>query len=257
MIVTKNYFEPPSCEKEILRYAGCRESSQDSLQLFDEHASSAESLESLLAECLDEVLPRLSYKVCYIELPVTITEDICDFGCMSVQSKALAKNLKGCEQVLLFGATIGVEIDRLIAKYGRISPTKALMFQAIGAERIEALCDVFCEEIRKEMQVTWDGSEKNVIMRPRFSPGYGDVPLETQKEIFAILNCGKNIGLTLNDSLLMSPSKSITAFVGIEILEQNKSAERIGKTSNEGEKGFVQQKKCAACDKTDCAYRGI
>ena len=51
--------------------------------------------------------------------------------------------------------------------------------------------------------------------RPRFSAGYGDLPLGVQREIFAALDCPKHIGLTLNDSLLMSPTKSVTAIVGI------------------------------------------
>ena len=80
------------------------------------------------------------------------------------------------------------------------------MFDALATERIEALCDVFCEDIEKEYGKT----------RPRFSAGYGDLPLELQREIFSVLDCPKSIGLTLTDSLLMSPSKSVTAIVGIE-----------------------------------------
>ncbi len=193
MVTTRSYTEPPICKKEILRYAGCKES--------------APEIEALLEECLQEVLPRLSYKLCYSELPLEISDDICDFGCMKVKSKHLVKNLQGCETVVLFAATIGVEIDRLIAKYGRISPSKAVMVQAIGAERIEALCDVFCEEVEGSFQKK---------LHPRFSPGYGDLPLETQKDIFGLLDCSKLIGVSLNDSLLMSPSKSVTAFVGIQ-----------------------------------------
>lgn len=187
MITTKIYSEPKVNRKEILRYAGCKDYSEQG------------DIGVLLEECLKEVLPRLCYKICYLELPLAITDETCDFGCMKVKSKDLVKNLSGCKKVILFAATIGVEIDRLIARYAHISPSKALMFQAIGAERIEALCDVFCEGFR-----------------PRFSPGYGDLPLETQKIMFEVLNCNKSIGISLNDSLLMSPSKSVTAFVGKE-----------------------------------------
>lgn len=224
MVVTKIYTEPPICKKEILRYAGCK-GLEDGL------------LQSLLEECLEEVLPKLSYKVCYIELPITITEELCDFGCMRIQSKDLRKNLLGCEKVILFAATIGVEIDRLILKYGALSPTKAVMMQAIGAERIESLCDLFCEELQRSIQT------KDEVLRPRFSPGYGDVSLEIQNEIFQVLNCSKNIGLCLNNSLLMSPSKSVTAFVGIGKEELASKQKR--------------NHKCLICEKTDCIYRGI
>lgn len=213
MVTTRTYTEPQICKKEILRYAGCKDATPE--------------IEALVDECLKEVLPKLSYKICYTELALGITEDICDLEHMKVESKDLVKNLQGCKKVILFAATIGVEIDRLITKYSHISPSKSLMFQAIGTERIEALCDMFCEG-----------------MRPRFSPGYGDVPLEIQREIFGILNCGRNIGVTLNDSLLMSPSKSVTAFVGVGVTCPKGSADKI-------------KNKCAACEKTDCAYRGI
>ncbi len=192
-MMIKFYDGIPFCEREILRYAGCTRAD--------------DKTEALLNECIKEVQGKVSYKVCYRQLSVSHSEDNCDFELFSLKSKHLAKNLDGCRKAVLFAATIGVEIDRLIAKYGHISPAKALMFQAIGAERIEALCDAFCKDIAKEY---------GVGLRPRFSPGYGDLPLEAQKDIFAILDCGKRIGLFLNDSLLMSPSKSVTAFVGIE-----------------------------------------
>jgi 5-methyltetrahydrofolate--homocysteine methyltransferase len=53
-------------------------------------------------------------------------------------------------------------------------------------------------------------------LRPRFSAGYGDLPLEYQKKIFDLLDPHTQIGLTLNDSYLMSPSKSVTALIGVE-----------------------------------------
>ena len=104
------------------------------------------------------------------------------------------------------------------------------MFQSIGAERIETLCDAFCKDISSELGVT---------LKPRFSAGYGDLPLEAQKDIFRVLDCSKKIGLTLNDSLLMSPTKSVTAIVGIG--------------GNEGETIH----KCSTCSLQDCAFRGV
>lgn len=191
-IITKTVTAPPVCQKELLHYA--------------QIGSDNTSVLNLLTECINESQNKFIYKVCYCLLNVTINDDICNFGTFSVKSKNLAINLKGCSKVLLFGATIGVYIDRLISKYSRISPTKALIFQAIGTERIESLCDTFCGEYSKE---------KNVNLKPRFSPGYGDLSLETQKDIFIILDCPRKIGVTLNESFLMSPSKSVTAFVGI------------------------------------------
>ena len=81
--------------------------------------------------------------------------------------------------------------------------------------------------------------EYNTGLEPRFSPGYGDLPLSAQKNIFAVLDPERRIGLTLNSSLLMSPSKSVTAFVG------------LGNTEKRG------SNKCSLCEKTDCTLRGV
>jgi len=214
-VLTKKYSEPAFCEKEILRYAGCREADDEVLKL--------------MYSCIDEVREKLSYKVCFAESAAYFDGDTCKIGTMEIKSQNLAKCLEKSKSVILFAATIGTEIDRQIAKYSRISPSRALMIQAIGAERVEALCDMFCRDI---------SSEKNISLTPRFSPGYGDLSLKVQKEIFAVLNCSKYIGLTLNDSLLMSPSKSVTAFAGIS------------------DDATVKENKCLNCNKTDCLFRG-
>ena len=189
-IITTTYQAPPINAKEILRYAG---------------GSNDENTINLLNECIIESEKQLVYKICYCKLPINIYDDLCDFGVFSVKSQDLAKNLKNCDSVIIFGATLGVSLDRLIAKYSRISPAKALLLQAFGAERIEALCDAFYADIARGCKI-----------KPRFSAGYGDLPIETQKDIFTTLNLPKNIGLSLSDSLLMSPSKSVTAFIGIQ-----------------------------------------
>jgi len=192
MIFIKNYNESPINQKEILRYIGSNQNKETI---------------KLVEECIDETRDIIKYKVCYCELNVSINNNICDFGSFEISSKNLSQNLKGCKRVIVFGATLGIEFDRIIAKYSKLSPAKALIFQGIGAERTEALCNVFCEDIAKEYGVS---------KRPRFSPGYGDLPLETQREVFSILDCERKIGIILNDSLLMSPTKSVTAFVGLE-----------------------------------------
>lgn len=214
-VLFKNYRDIPVCEKEILRYAGCRTVQSD--------------VSELLKDCLVEVENSLKYQVCYRELEVNITDDKCDFGVFSVCSASLAKHLCGCKRVIVFAATIGFGIDRLITKYSHILPARGLMLQAIGAERIEALCNTFCNDIE---------AETSLNITARFSPGYGDVPLEVQRDIFSLLNCDKYIGISLNNSLLMSPSKSVTAFVGIG-------------------GGNPQKSGCELCTMKDCNLRGV
>ncbi len=185
-VTYKIYNAPPVSEKEILRYAG----------------GGDDTVCELLSECLTEAEGRLSYKVCRTEVPVVICGNSVDMSFAKIISSDLSKNLSGCSKAVIFAATVGPFPDRMVMKYGAVSPAKALLFQAIGAERIEALCDIVSSE--------YDNA------RPRFSPGYGDLPLELQRDIFALLDCPRKIGLTLNESLLMSPTKSVTAIIGIK-----------------------------------------
>ncbi len=169
---------------------------------------SEENLE-LLESCLDELCKGLYYKVCYTELSVNVLENCVKIGETVCHSSGLAKNLQGCRRAVIFAASIGLFPDRCIKKYGSLSPSRALIIDAIGSERVESLCDVFCEDMKKEAE------RRGESLRPRFSPGYGDLSLNAQKDIFALLDPPKNIGVTLSESLLMMPSKSVTAIAGI------------------------------------------
>ncbi len=194
-LVLKTYKAPPVDMREILRYAACPEPTPET--------------EELLRECLSDVLGKLSYRLVYRRFPLRVEEDCCDLGFMTVSSRSLAKHLEGCHAAIVFAATLGISIDREIVRASAASPAHALFYQAIGAERIEALCDEFNAQIEAE------AAENRECTRPRFSPGYGDLPLSVQTPIFAALDCTRKLGLSLNASLLMSPSKSVTAIIGI------------------------------------------
>ena len=97
----------------------------------------------------------------------------------------------------------------MIRRYAMLSPSRALIYQAIGAERVEAACGAFCDEMKQAL------APSGRTLRPRFSPGFGDVSLDIQEQIVRVLDCARKIGVTLNESMLMSPSKSVTAFAGI------------------------------------------
>ncbi len=184
------YNAPPICDADALKYAG--------------GAFSEESVK-LLQRVKEEAKDAFCYKVCYTVCDVCVDGVTVDFGFFKTESAALAKNLSGVKRAVIFAATVGFEIDRLIMKHSRLSPSRALMLGALGAERIEALCDAFCEDIKRV----------HGVCRPRFSAGYGDLSIEVQREIFKLLNPETKMGLTLTDSMLMSPTKSVTAFIGI------------------------------------------
>lgn len=193
MIEKKVYVGFPLKDSEVLRYAGVKKADKETLEL--------------LEECKRELLCEYSLTVCFSVFDVCIDGQICDFGNFCIRSRDLAKLLKDSSKALVFGATAGHELDRMIMKYSRLSPSKALMFQAVGTEIVESGSDAFLSDISKE---------NGFDFTPRFSAGYGDLPLSFQKDIFTYLDLTKRNGMYLNESLIMSPSKSVTAIVGIK-----------------------------------------
>jgi len=170
-------------------------------------------IENVVEEALDNVLRQSTPKVCYKYFAIDIGEKI-EFGFMSVESKELAINLEGCQETVIFGATIGLYTDRQIQKELILSPSKALVYQAVGTAVVEAVCNDFNEWLRHKER------KKGRMLNPRFSPGYGDVALSIQKSICQELSLAKMAGITLTDSLLMVPEKSVTAIIGIRNKEQ-------------------------------------
>ena len=176
-------------EKEILRYAGSKE----------------KSLPQEATQCLKALPDGTAGRVVFALYPIRETQSGLDLGFTETNSEDLRKNLRGCSHIALFAATAGIGFDRQVRKFERLSPARALWYQAIGAAYAEAVCDAFCAELKAEYPE----------IRPRFSPGYGDLPLSMQREIFTALQPEKHIGVTLGENLFMTPSKSVTAIAGI------------------------------------------
>ena len=194
-VFTKRFSLPAIDKKEALRYAGIR----NPLALTEELNKKFDEAVSLLDG-------KISARVCYCELDVE-SSDFC--GSLDIK-----KNLRSSKRVIFFAATVGFDIDRLIAKYEVLSPATALLIDGIGSERIEALCDEFCEEMKEKKR------KDGFSLRPRFSAGYGDLPIEFQKTMFSLLDPPSHIGVTLNDSCLMTPRKSVTAIIGVEKIKE-------------------------------------
>ena len=56
---------------------------------------------------------------------------------------------------------------------------------------------------------------EGLFTRPRFSPGYGDLPLDVQSPLLALTDATRRLGVTLSESNLMNPLKSVTAVIGL------------------------------------------
>ena len=159
-----------------------------------------EATEALLREVIREAENAVDPRICYLECQVAISGDLVDFGVCQAKSRDLAAHLDGTQSAVLFAATVGAKADLMISRFARISPAKELLADAYFTERAEALCDAFTARFNRPER--------------RFSPGYGDLPLEFQKVLFEVLDCPRSIGLTLGENLLMMPTKSVTAVIG-------------------------------------------
>lgn len=185
---------------EVFRYMGY--SLKDRTELIDE-------VRPIVYEVVPELQKFLTPQAVYVSYPLKIENDVLYFDQHQVQSKELARYLRQCSAIYLFAATLGPKIDQQIQKMEKLDPVRGVIMQAAGAMYIEKYCDILCEKIAKDAAI--DGYET----KPRFSPGFADVPLETQKLFFKVLDCSHKIGLTLMDTMIMAPEKSVTAFVGV------------------------------------------
>ena len=191
--------EIPFDEREILRYA-----------MLPSFAPAPEELP--LQECLKAAKGAAQCRAVWRHYPLVRDGEWLDLGVARTDSRDLRQHLEGCGEILLVACTAGAETDRRIARAKLQSPARGLLMHAIGAQQVAGGCDRLCRRLAEafpDRQLT-----------DRFSPGYGDLPLTLQKDVMAALDCAQILGITLTDSLLMTPSKSVTAIIGMKEREE-------------------------------------
>ena len=123
-----------------------------------------------------------------------------------LSGQALPRHLTGCTRAALLAVTLGVEVDNLLRRTEATDLTVSLVLDACATQYVEEYCD----QIEDELHQNADGKS----LTPRFSPGYGDLPLTVQPQLLALLNAQRAIGLTCTDRFILLPRKSVTALVG-------------------------------------------
>ena len=201
------YEEQPVNMVEMLRYSGIPIDAAK--KMLAEGSPLLDHAEKAIALCKN----RLVFKVGYFSAPLRRDEE--DFPILPIDAKSenLKKNLKNCEAYVMFAATVGAGMDRLIRRYEVSDSSMGVFLQGLGAERAETLCNHFCKEVEDE------AAKYGYKTHPRFSPGFGDLPITVQKDFLDALDAGRRLGITLNESYLMNPSKSVTAIIGLEKTE--------------------------------------
>ena len=121
----------------------------------------------------------------------------------------LARHIEGCGSAYLVCGTIGAGFDAFQRSVSVVSGVDALIVQAVGAALVERLMDELEDEIRAELSA-------GESLVSRYSPGYGTFPLEAQRTMLSLLDAPRKVGVSLTDTLLMVPSKSVSAVIGVK-----------------------------------------
>lgn len=208
--------------KEAVRYLG-----------YGNHAIDGRTL-ALISSSFQELEEAAGRRSIYRIFDVSQEEEALLIGTLKINSKNLRRNLKSCEKAYILAATLGVGVDTLLRRYTLTDMARVVILQACAAAMLEEYLDG-CQEILSREQ-----EKDGYYLRPRFSPGYGDFPITHQEQILQILDAPKKIGLSLTAGSMLTPTKSVTAIVGLSKL--NIPCHVQG---------------CEACDKIDCTYRRL
>ena len=164
-----------------------------------------EDVDAAIARCsrviLDTARPRAVYKLFPWDpdRPLRGTE-------FTPGGRDIRKLLRESHHVILFGATLGSEIEQLLRRAQVRDMADAVVLDCCASAAIENVCDNLCTDLQAEL----DG-----YLTDRFSPGYGDFPFAQQPEFCRVLDMSRRIGVNLTPGGLMIPQKSVTALMGV------------------------------------------
>lgn len=181
---------------EIYRYLGCRD------------GIPPDTLKSQVEAAIDKCRRIACARSCFGVYEIAK----CDEGVLLCgtdiifRGNDIAEYLNKVSKCAVAALTLGVSVEREISKLSRFSMSDAVVFDAVCGGVAESFAETVQTDILKET---------GMYTSYRYSPGYGDFPIETQRDIISLLSCDKKIGLTVTDSYMLLPSKSITAVIAL------------------------------------------
>lgn len=128
----------------------------------------------------------------------------------------VTERLKNSFAVYLVAVTLGLPSENYAARYHK-NMSRAVIADACMTAFLERTLDGIEEGFRKKENTS------GYTVTARFSPGYGDFPLESQRGILRLLQAEKLLGIRLNDSLMLYPNKTVTAMMGVTVLTDCKT----------------------------------
>ncbi len=183
--------------EEALRYMGYNENID------------IENIKPILTSCEDELLNAANIRYCYKLFDIEHhTDSIIVTGTnLNLTGKSITNHLEGCNKAVLMACTLSDKVDKLISRYNITDMTSALITDSMASAMIEQVCN--------EVEIIIKNQLKIENMTWRFSPGYGDLPIDIQKNFIQVINANKQIGLTVTENNILIPRKSVTAIIGI------------------------------------------
>ena len=192
-------------KSEVLRYLGHKN------QII------SENLDSLVEQCIEECKKLIMPKFIKREYNISLDKDGVNVVNTNLVFKGedIKKHLQYAEKIVLMAATLGNVIEKKIAYYEKVDMTKAVILDSCATTAIEEVCDFIDIDIKKE------ALRNNKGTTFRYSPGYGDLPLDVQGDLLNTLQAGKIIGLNVSAHNILLPRKSVTAIIGIVPIDKN------------------------------------
>lgn len=184
---------------EVLRYLGLRSAPPD------------EGTRALIGECREEMASLARPRTVYRELDVRFEEEGVRLGGsgLLLPGEDIRRHLDGCAACFLLAATLGGGVDRAVAALQVRQMAKALVLDCCATAAIEEVCDKLQRELEETLQA------EGRYATTRYSPGYGDLPITCQRELTALLDTSRKIGLCATRENILTPRKSVTAIIGI------------------------------------------
>ena len=170
MISTVESYAIDSVDRpEVLRYMGYRgQSFSDDI---------AELVEAETAHCLELGRPRASIAVFDV---AGVTDDggtpvVGLVGtALELRGHSITEHLDGARAVGVLAVTVGMGVERELRRLSLVDRVAQVVFDAAATALVERAADA------AEASVIGMAADRGLFCNYRFSPGYGDLPLETQ-----------------------------------------------------------------------------
>ncbi len=149
-----------------------------------------------------EANPKATWKT----VPLTHLPDAVLLGGMPLAGADIRQHLRGCDVAVVMAATLSLSAEKALRRMTAEDMALALIADAVAAAMVERLCDETEAEIRDKVPYRY--------VTARFSPGYGDLPLETQPLLLRLSDAARMLGITATPQHILIPQKSVTAILG-------------------------------------------